>query len=172
MSVVFSHQTLNPLHNFHWLLRKEQLCTFYFQTWVCIVLSVWLSDMKVIHNFQFQMNNNPRGHHPLVPFMKPLVATGTAFPNRWFAMGIKTVQVRSLIHWLWNWFLHPQPRDCVEINPKKLIKLRAKFQIFVIFFLDGSDEMRCRLDGCEPNEFQCSNKKCVLKTWRCTLAEF
>ncbi|KAJ8972832.1 hypothetical protein NQ317_008612, partial [Molorchus minor] len=22
-------------------------------------------------------------------------------------------------------------------------------------------------NGCEPNEFQCSNKKCVLKTWRC-----
>lgn len=21
--------------------------------------------------------------------------------------------------------------------------------------------------GCEPNEFRCSNKKCVLKTWRC-----
>ena len=21
--------------------------------------------------------------------------------------------------------------------------------------------------GCEPNEFQCNNKRCVLKTWRC-----
>ena len=21
--------------------------------------------------------------------------------------------------------------------------------------------------GCEPNEFRCENKKCVLKTWRC-----
>lgn len=21
--------------------------------------------------------------------------------------------------------------------------------------------------GCEPNEFQCDNKKCVLKTWLC-----
>ena len=22
-------------------------------------------------------------------------------------------------------------------------------------------------NGCEPNEFQCDNKRCVLKTWRC-----
>lgn len=22
-------------------------------------------------------------------------------------------------------------------------------------------------EGCEPNEYQCANKKCVLKTWRC-----
>lgn len=22
-------------------------------------------------------------------------------------------------------------------------------------------------DGCEPNEYQCDNKKCVMKTWRC-----
>lgn len=21
--------------------------------------------------------------------------------------------------------------------------------------------------GCEPNEFRCDNKKCILKTWRC-----
>lgn len=51
---------------------------------------------------------------------------------------------------------------------------------------DGSDENRCSkyfthtfihfalslpifidLHGCEPNEFRCSNKRCVLKTWRC-----
>ncbi|KAK9869716.1 hypothetical protein WA026_003454 [Henosepilachna vigintioctopunctata] len=32
---------------------------------------------------------------------------------------------------------------------------------------DGSDEIRCRANGCEPNEFKCANKKCVLKTWRC-----
>jgi hypothetical protein len=23
------------------------------------------------------------------------------------------------------------------------------------------------LQGCEPNEYQCANKRCVLKTWRC-----
>ena len=22
-------------------------------------------------------------------------------------------------------------------------------------------------NGCEPNEFQCDNSRCVLKTWRC-----
>lgn len=33
---------------------------------------------------------------------------------------------------------------------------------------DGSDESSCsNLSGCEPNEFRCSNRKCVLKTWRC-----
>lgn len=33
---------------------------------------------------------------------------------------------------------------------------------------DGSDEASCsKLTGCEPNEFQCNNRKCVLKTWRC-----
>lgn len=21
--------------------------------------------------------------------------------------------------------------------------------------------------GCQPNEFRCSNKKCILKTWKC-----
>ena len=32
---------------------------------------------------------------------------------------------------------------------------------------DQSDEMRCSLSGCQPNEYQCSNKRCVLKNWRC-----
>lgn len=31
---------------------------------------------------------------------------------------------------------------------------------------DGSDESSCKA-VCEPNEFQCANRKCVLKTWRC-----
>ena len=30
----------------------------------------------------------------------------------------------------------------------------------VLFLFAGSN-------GCEPNEFQCDNKRCVLKTWRC-----
>lgn len=53
---------------------------------------------------------------------------------------------------------------------------------------DGSDETRCSMStskyiditvnyllisflkgmfGCQPNEFRCSNKKCILKTWVC-----
>ncbi|KRT82106.1 Immunoglobulin, partial [Oryctes borbonicus] len=32
---------------------------------------------------------------------------------------------------------------------------------------DGSDETRCSPHGCEPNEFRCANKRCVLKTWMC-----
>lgn len=32
--------------------------------------------------------------------------------------------------------------------------------ILVILFLSGPN-------GCEPNEFQCNNRKCVLKTWLC-----
>lgn len=33
---------------------------------------------------------------------------------------------------------------------------------------DGSDESSCsKHSGCEPNEFRCNNKQCVLKTWRC-----
>ncbi|KAG0729589.1 Basement membrane-specific heparan sulfate proteoglycan core protein [Chionoecetes opilio] len=32
---------------------------------------------------------------------------------------------------------------------------------------DASDEMRCNPNGCEPNEFECDNRKCVLKTWLC-----
>lgn len=32
---------------------------------------------------------------------------------------------------------------------------------------DGSDENGCSSGRCEPNEFQCANRKCVLKTWRC-----
>lgn len=33
---------------------------------------------------------------------------------------------------------------------------------------DGSDEASCsKPSGCEPNEFKCNNRKCVLKTWRC-----
>lgn len=34
---------------------------------------------------------------------------------------------------------------------------------------DGSDENSCTGSRglCEPNEFKCGNRKCVLKTWRC-----
>lgn len=33
---------------------------------------------------------------------------------------------------------------------------------------DGSDEPNsCTLGRCEPNEFKCNNRKCILKTWRC-----
>ena len=32
---------------------------------------------------------------------------------------------------------------------------------FVQFSVSGDNSL------CEPNEFQCDNKKCVLKTWRC-----
>ena len=37
---------------------------------------------------------------------------------------------------------------------------------FHFIILSGIDsESGC--GGCEPNEFQCKNKRCVLKTWRC-----
>jgi hypothetical protein len=32
---------------------------------------------------------------------------------------------------------------------------------------DGSDENGCGKGRCEPNEFQCNNRRCVLKTWMC-----
>ena len=33
--------------------------------------------------------------------------------------------------------------------------------MLIFFALLGDNSL------CEPNEFQCANKKCVLKTWRC-----
>ena len=44
---------------------------------------------------------------------------------------------------------------------------RSKICDGVFDCTDGSDENGCRSGRCEPNEFQCSNRKCVLKTWRC-----
>ena len=34
---------------------------------------------------------------------------------------------------------------------------------------DNSDEKNCRDVGvgCQPNEFECDNTRCILKTWRC-----
>ena len=41
-----------------------------------------------------------------------------------------------------------------------------QFQIKTIFTgIDSDSGSGC--GGCEPNEFQCNNKRCVLKTWRC-----
>ena len=36
---------------------------------------------------------------------------------------------------------------------------KFEFMIRKIFFL--------KKDGCEPNQFQCDNGKCILKTWMC-----
>lgn len=44
---------------------------------------------------------------------------------------------------------------------------RSKICDGVFDCTDGSDENGCRSGRCEPNEFQCNNRKCVLKTWRC-----
>ena len=47
------------------------------------------------------------------------------------------------------------------MNPPAVSKNVEQSKILSFFALLGDNSL------CEPNEFQCANKKCVLKTWRC-----
>ena len=66
-----------------------------------------------------------------------------------------------------SFFLIPKLIDTIisESKHKKyfefqlLIFVQIRYVKFFIIFVDSG--------GCEPNEFQCDNKQCVLKSWLC-----
>lgn len=33
--------------------------------------------------------------------------------------------------------------------------------------VDGSDEVECVFDGCQPDEFNCGNRRCISNRWKC-----
>lgn len=43
----------------------------------------------------------------------------------------------------------------------------VRFQNYIRYFKKHSSFSILDQHGCEPNEFRCANKRCILKTWRC-----
>ena len=90
--------------------------------------------------WQFQVFHQPPAHPPPVATAKLLVQMGSALTRQQSAMEILTARI-------------------------DLMKLRVVCFHSLFYFqnlsLIGENSL------CEPNEYQCNNKKCVLKTWRC-----